>query len=160
MDPIDLLRAQLARLLDWQDAHVSLAAAVEGLPPEHRGVRPAGSPHSAWELVEHVRLTQHDILEFCRNPAYTEPAWPADYWPAAAAPPSPDAWDASIAAIGRDREALQRLAADLALDLFAAIPHGTGQTYLRELLLVADHTAYHVGQLVLTRRLLGLWPAG
>ena len=158
MDSTDRLRAQLARLLDWQDAHATFDAAVAGVAPEHRGTRPARSPHSLWELVEHVRLAQRDILDFCRDPAYAEPSWPADYWPASPAPPSPEAWDESLAAVRRDREELQRLAGDPELDLFAAIPHGTGQTYLRELLLVADHTAYHVGQLVLTRRLLGLWP--
>lgn len=159
MDTTDPLRTHLARLLDWQDAHASFDAAVAGLAPEHRGTRPAGLPHSPWELVEHIRLAQHDILDFCRNPDYVELAWPADYWPPGAAPPSPEAWEESVAAAGRDREALRRLAADPAVDLFAAIPHGTGQTVLRELLLVADHTAYHVGQLVLARRLLGAWPA-
>ena len=156
----DPLRAQLARLLDWQDAHATFDAAVAGLAPALRGVRPPDSPHSPWELVEHVRLTQHDILDFCRNPAYEEPSWPADYWPATPAPPTPAAWDECLAAVRRDREALARLAADPAVDLFATIPHGSGQTYLRELLLVADHTAYHVGQLVLVRRPDESLPAG
>jgi uncharacterized damage-inducible protein DinB len=160
LDPLRTrLREQLARLLDWQDAHASFDAAVEGLPPAQRGVRPAGAPHSPWELVEHLRRAQHDILDFCRNPKYEELAWPADYWPDTAAPPTAGAWDESVAAVRRDREALGQLATDPAVDLFAAIPHGTGQTVLRELLLVADHTAYHVGQLVLVRRLLGAWPA-
>jgi hypothetical protein len=160
IDPLRArLREQLARLLDWQDAHASFDAAVDGLPPAQRGVRPAGLPHSPWELVEHMRLAQHDILDFCRNPRYVELAWPADYWPESAAPPTPEAWDASIAAVRRDREAFRQLVTDAAIDLFAPIPHGTGQTILRELLLAADHTAYHVGQLVLTRRLLGAWPA-
>ena len=152
------LRDQLARLLDWHDAHASFDAAVDGLAPAQRGVRPAGSPHSPWELVEHVRRAQHDILDFCRDPDYRELEWPADYWPESVAPPTPEAWDESVAAVRRDRDALRELAADPAVDLFAAIPHGTGQTVLRELLLAADHTAYHVGQLVLTRRLLGAWP--
>jgi uncharacterized damage-inducible protein DinB len=152
------LRAHVGRLLDWRDAHASFDAAVDGLPPAQRGVRPAGSPHSPWELVEHIRRAQHDILDFSRNPDYRELEWPADYWPDSAAPPTAESWDESVAAVRRDREALRQLAADPAVDLFAAIPHGKGQTVLRELLLAADHTAYHVGQLVLTRRLLGAWP--
>jgi hypothetical protein len=154
------LREQMARLIDWSEAHGDLGATVTGLAPAQRGMRPAGLPHSPWELLEHLRFTQHDILEFCRNPDYEEPSWPADYWPASAAPPDENAWDASIAAFHRDCDALRALATDSAVDLFARIPHGTGQTYLRELLLVADHNSYHLGQLVLTRRLLGAWPPG
>ena len=151
------LRAQLAALLDWHDAHADFDAAVDGLPAELRGRTPRGVPYSAWQLVEHLRLAQHDILDFCRNPAYQEMTWPDDYWPRAAAPPSDGAWEESVAALRRDRKALQALVLDPAIDLFAAIPHGNGQTYLRELLLAADHAAYHVGQLVLVRRLLGAW---
>jgi uncharacterized damage-inducible protein DinB len=151
------LRAQLARLLDWEDAHLSFDAAVEGVPPKLRGAAPAGLPYSPWQLIEHLRLTQHDILDFCRNPNYRELHWPDDYWPASAAPPKPADWDESIARFRRDRAALQSLASDQTIDLFARIPHGSGQTYLRELLLVADHSAYHVGQLVTVRRALGAW---
>jgi uncharacterized damage-inducible protein DinB len=155
---MDALRAQLSRLLDWEDAHVGFEAAVGGLATGLRGARPGAAPHSAWELLEHLRMTQRDILDFCRDPAYQERAWPADYWPGSPEPPSPAAWDDSIASFQADREALRSLAADPATDLFAAIPHGSGQTYLRELLLAADHTAYHLGQLVVVRRLLGAWP--
>ena len=154
MDP---LRTHLLRLLDWRDAHVDLDSAVEGVPPELQGRRPERLPYSLWELLEHMRLVQRDILEFCRDPDYVEPAWPDDYWPRSAAPPSPDAWNDSITAFRRDRDALRRLTADVNVDLFATIPHGTGQSYLREILLVADHNAYHVGQLVLVRRHLGIW---
>lgn len=157
--PNDSLRAHLLRLLDWQDAHVAFDDAVEGVPAELRGVRTAELPHSLWELVEHLRLAQLDILDFCRDPGYSEPAWPDDYWPRSAAPPTPDAWGESIARYRADREALKRIAEGPEPDLFATIPHGSGQTYLRELLLAADHAAYHVGQIVLTRRLLGIWPA-
>jgi hypothetical protein len=108
-------------------------------------------------LIEHLRLAQHDILDFCRNPEYRELHWPDDYWPPSAAPLKPTAWDESIAQFRRDRAALQSLASDLRIDLFARIPHGSGQTYLRELLLAADHSAYHVGQLVTVRRALGAW---
>jgi hypothetical protein len=153
----EALRAHLARLLDWQDAHASFDSAVENMPRQMQGVRPTGLPYSAWELLEHLRFTQWDILEFCRNPAYQEPNWPADYWPDSSAPPRPESWDESVAAYRADREALKQMAADTAVDLFAAIPHGGGQTYLRELLLVADHNAYHVGQIVAVRKLLGVW---
>ena len=150
------LRAHLARILDWEDAHASFDRAVAGLPARLRGTAPEGWAHSAWQLLEHLRICQHDILDFCRNPKYVEMAM-EDYWPPSAKPPSPKAWSASVAAIRRDVAALKRLAADRRIDLFARIPHGSGQTYLRELLLVADHNAYHVGQLVALRRALGSW---
>ena len=151
------LRDLLARLLDWPDAHATFDAAVDGVPAELRGVQPSGLPYSLWQIVEHLRITQRDILDFCRDPGYVEPKFPDDYWPASAAPPSRDAWNHSEAAFRDDRNVLKQLAVDPAVDLFAAIPHGTGQTILRELLLVADHNAYHVGQLVLLRRALGIW---
>jgi len=151
------LRAQLRRILSWQDAHVGFEKSVEGLSPKLRGARVVGFPHSAWELLDHMRITHHDILYFCRNSGYTEIAWPDDYWPKSAEPPSERAWDDSIAAFRDDRAALEALAADESIDLFATIPHGDGQTYLRELLLVADHTAYHLGQLVVVRQQLGAW---
>jgi uncharacterized damage-inducible protein DinB len=153
------LRELLARLLAWEDAHAGFEAAVGGMPVAHRGVRPPGLPYSAWELLEHVRIAQHDILDFCRNPHYAEMKWPADYWPSSPEPPTTDAWDESVGRFLEDRRAMQELAADPQVELGAKIPHGTGQTYLRELMLVADHTAYHLGQLVLVRRLLGAWPA-
>jgi uncharacterized damage-inducible protein DinB len=154
------LRRLLSKLLDWEDAHVGFDTAVAGIPAKLRGVRPAGAPHSPWQLVEHLRLAQSDILDFCVNPQYEEKKWPDDYWPAAAAPPSARAWNASIARFVADRQALQKLAANPKIDLTATIPHGSGQTYLRELVLVADHTAYHVGQLVLVRQQLGIWNRG
>jgi uncharacterized damage-inducible protein DinB len=153
------LRAQVAKMLDWRDAHADFDAAVADIPPALRGTRPKGAPYSAWELVEHLRIAQHDILDFCVNSAYEEMKWPDDYWPESPEPPAAAAWDQSVAAIRHDFAELKRLAGDPAVDLFATIPHGTGQTYLRELLLVADHNAYHVGQLVLLRRLLGDWPS-
>jgi len=151
------IRGQLARLLDWPEAHATFDKAVKGLPVAARGRRPKGAEHSAWEILEHIRLAQADILDFCRNPDYADKTWPDDYWPKTAAPPSATAWARSVAAVRRDREALKTLAGDPSVDLLAPIPHGTGQTVLRELLLVADHTAYHVGELVLLRRLLGVW---
>ncbi|HYW08907.1 MAG TPA: DinB family protein, partial [Longimicrobium sp.] len=131
-------------------------AATRGLVPALRGVKPAGLPYSPWQLLEHLRIAQADILEFCRNPEYRELSWPADYWPAAPAPQSEEEWEGSIAAFLADRAELATLAAEA--DLFAEIPHGSGQTYLRELLLVTDHTSYHVGEMVAVRRMLGAWP--
>lgn len=157
--PDEALRSQLVRLLTWHDAHVSFEGAVKELSPSLRGVQPEGAPYSPWQLLEHLRLTQLDILDFCRNPAYAEMSWPDDYWPESQEPPTEEAWDESVASYLRDRAALVRLAEDPEIDLFARIPHGTGQSYLRELLLVADHNAYHVGEMVLARRLLGAWPA-
>jgi len=151
------LREFLSRVLAWEDAHVGFDKAVAGIPLVHRGTQPPGLPYSAWQLLEHLRITQWDILEFCVNPKYKEQKWPDDYWPRDAQPKNAAAWTASIAAYHKDLGALQRLAANRAMDLFAAIPHGDGQTYLREVLLVADHTAYHVGQLILVRRALGIW---
>jgi uncharacterized damage-inducible protein DinB len=153
----DALRQQLVRMLDWQDAHATFDSAVEGMPWNMQGVRPQGLPYSAWELLEHLRFTQWDILEFCRNPGYQEPDWPADYWPASPTPPDADSWAESVEAFRANRESLKELAADPSIDLFAQIPHGSSQTYLRELLLVADHNSYHVGQVVAVRKLLGVW---
>ena len=152
------LRAQLAEFVDWHNAHVGFDAAVKGIPPKQRGVVPKGFAHSAWQVVEHVRIAQADILDFCVNPKYRhDMKWPDDYWPKAPAPRNVAAWNKSIGAIRRDRKAMQRLAADRRVDLFAKIPHGTGQTYIRELLLVPDHAAYHVAQIVDIRRALGIW---
>lgn len=153
------VRDLLSRLLSWEDAHAGFEAAVDGIPPALQGTQPAGLPYSPWQLVEHLRITQHDILDFCINPNYVEMAWPGDYWPKTPAPPDGDAWAASVQQFQRERQAMQALAQDRSNDLHAAIPHGSGQTYLREIVLVADHTAYHVGQLILVRRLLGIWPA-
>lgn len=156
MDRNNELRGLLQKLLDWEDAHVSFDSAVEEVPPEVRGVQPEGLPHSIWQLLEHIRICQRDILDFCRDPDYKELKF-EDYWPSTPMPPTEDAWEKSIASFRADREHLKKLATNLSIDLFAPIPHGSGQTYLRELLLVADHNAYHVGQLVAVRRWLGNW---
>jgi hypothetical protein len=156
MDQDKTLREHLRKLLDWEDAHVNFDTAVEGIPHAVRGVIPERLPHSPWQLIEHLRLTQLDILHFCRDSAYVQPAM-EHYWPPTAMPPNDEAWEESIEAFRRDREALKELAVDNSMNLFARIPHGSGQTYLRELLLVADHNAYHVAQLVTVRRALGVW---
>lgn len=154
----DALRTHLLELLDWADAHTNFDSAVKDLPPKLRGEQPRGLPYSPWQLVEHLRFTQRDILDFCRDSGYAEPKWPDEYWPASVAPPTPEAWDRSVARFREDLEGMKQLVRDPAIDLFAEIPHGQGQTYLREVLLVADHTAYHVGQLIAVRRLLNAWP--
>lgn len=153
----DPLREQISRLLAWEDAHIGFDAAVAGIPQTLRGKQPAGLPYSPWQLLEHLRRTQRDILDFCRSANYQVLDWPDDYWPAAETPPSATAWNDSIRQFKKDRQALQKLAADRRVELAARIPHGDGQTYLRELLLAADHAAYHIGQLIVVRRLLGNW---
>lgn len=158
MDTDTALRRHVLNQLDARQAHVSFDDAIATLPAEARGLRPDGLPYAPWELLEHLRIAQHDILDFCQNPAYTQPDWPDDYWPDAAAPPSDAAWNESIRRFRADLQAMKDLVADPATDLYAEIPHGDGQTLLREALLVADHNAYHVGQLVTVRRLLGCWP--
>jgi uncharacterized damage-inducible protein DinB len=153
------VRDHLARVLAWGDAHVTFDDAVKDLSPELRGQRPQGLPHSPWQLVEHIRIAQRDILDFCVAGEYQEHAWPDDYWPGSPEPPSPQAWDESLASYRKDRDALERLARDASIDLTARTRHAEKpqHTYLRAVLVVADHTAYHVGQLVLVRRLLGAW---
>ena len=150
-------RAALGRALAWNEAHATFDKAVDGWPPALRGRRPDNFPHSAWELVEHLRIAQHDLLDFSVNAGYEEKQWPRDYWPPDPAPPDAAAWDESVARYRADRDALRKLVEDPSVDLAARIPHGDGQTYLRELLLAIDHAAYHVGQLVAVRRVLGAW---
>ncbi len=158
MKDVDAVRRHVVDLLGSHNAHVDLEGALKGLPAKHRGIRPKGAPHTAWQLLEHIRIAQWDILEFSRNPKHKSPAWPDGYWPRTEAPPSPAAWNKSIRQIRADLKAMEKLVASKQSDLFAPIPHGEGQTLLREALLVADHNAYHVGQLVLLRHLLGSWP--
>jgi uncharacterized damage-inducible protein DinB len=151
------LRAQLVKLLDFKEAHVDFDRAVKGIPARMRGRLPQGAEHSLWQLLEHLRIAQADILEFCRTAKYREKKWPDDYWPKTPGAHRAADWNTAIAGYRRDRKALQRLTANPKVDLLAAIPHGTGQTYLREILLVADHNAYHIGQIVALRRRLGIW---
>jgi hypothetical protein len=154
----DPLRQQLARFIDFGEAHASADAAIAKLDHELQGKRPKGAPHSPWEQLEHIRIVQHDILEFCRNENYEELNWPDDYWPKSPTPPKADSWKKSVAAFRADRDALRAIAEDPDIDLLAVVPTGDDQTYLRELLLAQDHASYHLGQLILTRKLLGAWP--
>lgn len=151
------LRQHLLDLLRGGGAHLNFDAAIAGLPAKLRGARPAGLPFTAWRLLEHMRIAQWDIVEFSRNPKYIPPEFPEDYWPKTDAPPSNVAWEKSVKAFRKDLKGMQELVANPKTDLFARIPHGTGQTILREALLVADHNAYHLGQIVMLRRLLGAW---
>lgn len=153
------VRAHLVQLLEGRQAHLSFEAAVQDLPVALRGVQPAHVPYSIWQLVDHIRIAQWDILGFSRDAAHQSPPWPAGYWAPDAAPATDAAWDEALAQIGRDRAAFVALLHEPGHDLYAPLAHGDGQTLLREALLIADHTAYHVGQIVLLRRLLGA-PAG
>ena len=153
------LRAHLLELLHMGHAHVKPEGAFKGLAFEFWGKRPQGAPHTPWQLLEHLRITQWDILDFSRNPKYVEPAWPDDYWPKEDVPQTPAALAKSLEQFRVDLQAMEALVEDPKTDLFAKIPWGNGQTILREAMLVADHNAYHLGQLVLVRQLLGQWPA-
>jgi hypothetical protein len=151
------LREHLAELIRWEDAHAGIERIAEGVPAGKWSAAAPGMPHTLWQLLEHLRLSQHDILDFCLDPGYSQPNWPDDYWPPASARPTAAEVDKSLGAYRADRDALIAMALDPSVDLFARIPHGSGQTYLRELLLVADHTSYHLGQMVDVRRALGIW---
>lgn len=150
-------REHFARLLSWSDAHVNFDEAIAGLPVGDRGRAPKGVPYSPWQLLEHIRLCQADILEFAVRRDYREKAFPADYWPASPSPPSAKSWTTSVAQVRRDLRALARLART-GRNLTARVAAGNGQTYLREILLAADHMAYHLGELIVVRRLQGNWP--
>ena len=152
-----VLRKHLIELLRSRGAHADFDEAIDGLPEGLRGARVKDLPFTAWRLVEHLRLAQRDILEFSRNAKHKSPQWPEGYWPDGDAPPNPAAWDASVAAFRRDLADMEKLVKDPSNNLFAPIPHGQGQTLLREAMLAADHNSYHVGQLIVLRRLLGAW---
>jgi hypothetical protein len=154
------LRDELQKLLDGGQAHATFEAAVKDLPAKLRGVVPAGLPYSAWQIVEHIRIAQRDILDFSKNAdgSYKPRKWPDSYWRESPEPPSDGAWDDSIQQIRADREAFEKLvktASDAVL--VAPFAWGNGQTLLREAFLIADHDAYHTGELIVLRRLLGAW---
>ena len=153
------LREHLIYLLKGGGAHVNFEDVMKDFPWSHRGTRAPGLPHTAWQLLEHMRIAQWDILEFSRNPKHVSPEFPADYWPKTVAPPEDAAWEKSLAAFRRDLRRTIALVKNRRTDLYARIPHSEGQTVLREALLVADHNAYHLGQIVNLRRALGIWKA-
>ncbi|HKV24640.1 MAG TPA: DinB family protein [Candidatus Acidoferrum sp.] len=152
------LREQLVYLLKGGGAHVHFMDALEGFPAGKYGVFANALPHTGWQLLEHVRIAQWDILEFSRNPKHVSPDFPGGYWPKTPMPPNERAWDESVAAFQRDLQAMVGLVNNPRTDLFSKIPHGEGQTVLREAMVLADHNSYHLGQLVDLRRALGVWP--
>lgn len=154
MKTSDPLRQHLSDLLTKAEAHIDLREALKDFPRELRGRKPEGAPHTPWQLLEHIRIAQWDILEFSRSAKHKSPKWPDDYWPKTEAPPNDKAWDQSVKQVLADLKEICTLVSDARHDLFARIPHGDGQTLLREALLVADHNAYHLGQLVMLRRIL------
>lgn len=151
------LREQLVQLLRGGHAHTTFDEAIRDFPLDRVGVRPTGAPHSAWELLEHLRIAQKDILEFSRSAEYVSPQWPEGYWPSSPAPERESQWNESVLALRYDLARFEALIQDPAQDLNRKFPWGDGQTLLREALLIADHNSYHLGQLVLVRRLLGAW---
>jgi len=157
-DKEKLLRAHVLYLLQGGGAHAKFEDVIADIPRKLRGRKPEGLPHTLWMLLEHMRIAQWDILEFSRNPKHVSPTWPEGHWPPTERPPSTAAWTASIKKFRRDLKAMEALVKNPKTDLFARIPWGTGQTILREALLVADHNAYHLGQMLDARRLLGVWP--
>ena len=159
-DSASVLREHVVYLLRGGGAHLDFDAAVADLPADLRGAKPPGVPHTPWRLLEHMRIAQWDILEFSRNPQHVSPKFPDGYWPKGDVPPDAAAWDRSIASFRADLQAMEDLVTNPATDLFAPIPRGQGQTILREALLITDHNAYHLGQLVVVRRALGAWPDG
>lgn len=151
------LRDQLIEFLRGGSAHADLKAVLDDFPAEARGAKPKGAEHTPWQLVEHIRIALHDLLDFSTNSNYVQPQWPKDYWPQEEAPPSDEAWKTSIAALKRDVADFVKLVGDPESNLYATIPWGEGQTLLREVLLAGQHTSYHLGQIVLLRRELGAW---
>jgi hypothetical protein len=152
------LREQLVAFLKGGQAHATFSDAAAHFPPDRTGERPAGTPYSAWQLVEHIRITLHDLLEFVTNSDYVELEWPSGYWPPDATPKQEESWDATVKAIHADLSSFEALIQSPDSNLYATIPWGkNGETLLREVLLAADHTSYHVGELVLLRRVLGIW---
>jgi hypothetical protein len=150
----DPLRQHVVNLLAKAEAHVDLASYIRDFPKELQGRKPEGAPHTPWQLLEHIRIAQWDILEFSKNTKHKSPKWPDDYWPKTEAPPDEHAWNKSVTQILADLKAISDMLSDPENDLLAPIPHGDGQTLLREALLVADHNAYHLGELVMVRRIL------
>jgi hypothetical protein len=157
MSDSDALRKHVLELLKGKSAHADFDSAVSGFPLKLAREKLGGAPYTAWQLLEHMRIAQWDILEFSRNPKHVSPKWPEGYWPQTESPPTKTAWSKSVRDFHADLKAMMKLVADPAADLLAPIPHGEGQTLLREAMLVADHNSYHLGQLVLMRRLLGAW---
>jgi hypothetical protein len=157
MDNDQALRDHLLELLRGGHAHLKLDKALVNLPPDLRGRKAPGLPHTLWQLLEHLRIAQWDIVEFSRDANHVSPSWPEGYWPKTEAPPDAAAWDEALESFNRDLQAMQDLVADPKTDLCAKLPWGDGQTLLREAMMLADHNAYHLGQMVSVRQALGDW---
>lgn len=155
----NVLREQLVKLLRGGEAHAKAGDALTGVSPQLRNVRPAAEVHSIWEELEHLRLAQEDILRYTLDASWKSPAWPEGYWPSGTGPVTDEEWKTSVEGFFSDLEELVKLVQDFELELTAKIPHGEWRTFLRQILLVADHNAYHLGQIVQARKLLGNWPA-
>ncbi|WPU95467.1 DinB family protein [Mucilaginibacter sabulilitoris] len=151
----EILIDELVHLLNGGNAHADLTRALDGLPSNLRGVKPDKLPYSIWQLVEHIRIAQWDMLEFCKDGSHESPNWPDDYWPKETSPTSDEAWNKSVRQINKDTDELMGLAKTG--NLFEKIPHGDGQTILREILQAADHNAYHLAEIIMVRRLLDAW---
>jgi len=154
------LREQLSELLRGGSAHADANTVLVDFPADKRTPKPDGAPYNAWQLLWHINFTLHDLLEFCTNPKYLAPKWPDEYWPESKTPPSEDAWDSTVRALQADLAQFQKMIMDPAENMYATIPWGDGQTVLREILLAADHTSYHLGQIVLLRKQLDAWKEG
>ncbi len=150
------LRKHLLYLLNESGAHATFDDVIDDWPAQLAGAKVANFPHTAWMLLEHIRFAQRDILEFSRNPKHVSPSWPEGYWPSSESPENEQAWNAAIAAVKKDLRGISRVVSDPKIDLYAKIPWGDGQTVLREALLVADHNAYHIGQLAMLRKCIGI----
>lgn len=159
-EAMNAVRTIVASALDWDQAHATFDAAIAHLPADVRGKRPENFPHSVWELVEHIRLAQEDLADYMERADYHALKWPDEYWPPTPEPPSDVAWEESLAAVRHDCARLKSLAMSASIDLASPIPWGEGRTYLRTILVAVDHTAYHVGQIVAVRQLLGAWHKG
>ncbi len=151
------IRKLLLEFVKGGSAHAGIDDAVKDFPSQLYAEKPEGAPHNAWQLLEHIRITLHDLLEFCTNPEYRAPKWPDEYWPKDEAPQSSEEWNYSVEAVRKDLVGLEKLLQDSKTDLYAKITWGRGQNILREILLAIDHTGYHVGQLVMLRKQLGAW---
>ena len=150
----EALRSQVADALTGHQSHIEFESVVKDFPVEARGKKVAGAPHTAWQLLEHLRITQNDILEFSRNASHKSPKWPDEYWPKSDTPPDAHAWDSSVKAYQKDAKEMEKLVKDPKHDLLEPFAHGEGQTLLREALLVATHSSYHLGQLVFLKKML------
>jgi hypothetical protein len=151
------LREQLVMFLRGGEAHAELKTVLKDFPVAARGVVPKGAEHSGWQELEHIRIALHDLLDFSTNPNYVALQWPKEYWPKEAAPKDASAWEKSVRGVEKDMAEFEKLVGDPESNLYATIPWGEGQTLLREVLLAGQHTSYHLGQIVLLRRLLGVW---